>query len=243
VSLPEKNGLKELSVTWNYEGDQSAELRVFTSDKRLLIKDELGRTDGWERRSFSLGKVVAKELDAANQAEFGTGAVRMTRIGLLGRDGEPVSKMRHGEHLKIRVHFEVADTLQERAATFVVGFNRPGFPFGGYACVDRIEFAPGRRQFALDAILDPLLLGSGDWMITVGFGEPELYQERDLDYFTVSDKWYHFISRGMQLQVESVSMLDASGCFMIHPAAFRLKEEKQEERNKESLLPEIQIAS
>jgi hypothetical protein len=167
----------------------------------------------------------------------------MTSIALLGRDEQAVSKVRHGEHLKIRVHFDVADTLKDCAATFVVGFNRPGFPFGGYACIDRIEFASGRRQFTLDAILDPLLLGSGDWMITVGFGEPELYQGRDLDYFTVSDKWYHFISRGMQLQVESVSMLDASGCFMVHPAAFRLTTQQQAERLEQTAIAAAQAAT
>jgi lipopolysaccharide transport system ATP-binding protein len=243
VSLPKMEGLKELNIVWNYAGDESAELRVFTSEKQLLVKEDLGRTIGWESRSFSLRKAVAKELDAGNQAEFGTGAVRMKSISLLGRDEEPVSKVRHGDHLKVRVQFEVADALKERAATFVVGFNRPGFPFGGYACVDRIEFASGQRQFTLDAILDPLLLGSGDWMITVGFGEPQLYHGRDLDYFTVSDKWYHFISRGMQLQVESVSMLDASGCFMVHPAAFRLKSEESTQKTIQSFVPEAQTTA
>ncbi len=243
VSLPSGQGLKELEVVWNYAGDEPAELRVFTAAKQLLVKEELGRTAGWERRSFSLGKPAGGELDAGTQAEFGTGAVRMTSIELLGRDGRPVSKIPHGDHLKVRVRVQVAEALEERAATFVVGFNRPGFPFGGYACIDRIEFAQGRDEFTLDAILDPLLLGSGDWMVTVGFGEPGLYQGRELDYFTVSDKWYHFISRGMQLQVESVSMLDASGCFMVHPAAFRLKEGTEAGRTDAMAVPEAQTAS
>ncbi len=223
LALPDDQPLKELKITWHYGGDDPAQLRVITDTKQVLVKDELGRTRGWETKAYSLAGAVAGELDPVHQTEFGTGAVRMTRVELLGRDGLPVSKVEHGGFLQVRVHCEVADTLMDRAATFFVGFNRPGFPYGGYTAANRIEFAPGRRHFVLNTTLHPLIYGSGSWMISVAFGEANLYHRKDLSYFTISDKWYHFLARGLELEIETVDQLDANGCFVVHPAAFQLE--------------------
>ncbi len=117
----------------------------------------------------------------------------------------------------VRFTLDVSDELDRPKVTFVLGFNRPGLPYGCYAATERMALAAG-RSVQLDVSLDPLLLGSGKWMMTYAVGEANMYgQEGPLPYFTVNDKWYHFVARGSDLEVESTRGLDESGCFAIHP--------------------------
>jgi hypothetical protein len=56
--------------------------------------------------------------------------------------------------------------------------------------------------------------------VTYAIGEADMYSRSALPYFTVNDKWYHFVPRGSDLEVQSTSRIDQSGCFVVHPAEF-----------------------
>jgi lipopolysaccharide transport system ATP-binding protein len=218
VPLSDGQSPRELRVRCNYTGDERVDVRVFTDTRMLLGKGELTGATGWREMAFELSSKTSGELDAINQTVYGTGAARLTSVSFIGADGQPVLRARHGEPLTIRLDVHVPGKLKVPEATLQVGFNRPGLPYGGYAYTQRLYLQPGHHYYTVDVKLEPLLLGSGTWMMTTSIGEPDLYTSNNIPYFTIDKRWYHFIARGVELEVASTVMIDQCGCFMVHPA-------------------------
>ncbi len=67
--------------------------------------------------------------------------------------------------------------------------------------------------------LDHLRLGSGRWYVNIAIGEPGMLDRGATEYFALDPGWYHLLAARIELQVSSIGKLDASGCFVVHPAA------------------------
>jgi hypothetical protein len=216
VALPPDRTLREAKLRWHYPGGDTADVRIFTDTGQVLAKAQLREGQGWQESVLPVQE--PGDLDAAEQTEYGTGLARVTSVQFLDAEGAPLLRARHGEALRLRLGIRLSPALPQRAVTLLVGFNRPGLPYGGYAYRNRLAFADEGEAFFVDVLLDPLLLGSGQWMMTYAIGEPDMYRSSSLPYFSVNNKWYHFIPRGAELEVESTTRIDKSGCFMVHPA-------------------------
>jgi len=98
----------------------------------------------------------------------------------------------------------------------VIGFNRSGSAIGGYVHRERLTL-PEAPQATIGVTLEPLLLGSGPWLITVALGEAGLFRRPGLPFFTLNPAWHHFLARRFELVVESTDPIDPPS-FVVLPA-------------------------
>jgi len=103
----------------------------------------------------------------------------------------------------------------------VLAFHRPGVAAAAYVHTDRLAL-PDAATLSVDVDIPSLLLGSGTWLVTVGFAETDFYHKPFHPYFTVNDQWHHVIARGFELHVESTTPIDAAA-FFVQPAAIDVR--------------------
>jgi hypothetical protein len=58
--------------------------------------------------------------------------------------------------------------------------------------------------------------------VNLGIGEPGIYSRPIVNYFATDPSWYHLLASRIELHIMSVSGLDATGCFVVHPAAITI---------------------
>jgi ABC-type polysaccharide/polyol phosphate transport system ATPase subunit len=217
VTLANRAQVKAATVRWHYTGDEPAELRVFTPDRRMLVAGTLEKGDGWQRHEFSRTSLMPARLDLAQQTSYGTGLVRISQVEFFDIDGRAVVEVRHGDPLRVRVTVRVDPSLADRAITFVLGFARQGSPYNAYVYDPSLPLTSSDSS-AIDVAFDRLNLGSGQWYVNVGIGQPRLFDRPDIRYFTVDSGWYHLLAERLDFRVATISSFDASGCFAVHPA-------------------------
>jgi len=215
VSAPGDADLTNARVIWNYGGDEILDFRIFTTDRQLLVSAELAGNTGWQDASFARS-TRAESLDSQQQIDYGTGLVRIERVQFLV-DGCEVGRVKHGDTVTVRITYKRSEALRQSLVTFVMGFARQGSPFLGIVYEPSLSL-PDSAEGVIDVVLAPIRLGSGTWFLNLGIGEPGLYARPMLQYFATDSSWYHLLAGSIELQVLSVSGLDASGCFVVHPA-------------------------
>lgn len=179
-------------------------------------------TGGGAESVESEGVPVAETAEATSLQEseshgqYGTGEVRIEKVDFQDRDGKSVVRISHGQPLTVEVDLSVSPDLSSREVTFVVTFHKSGVSIGAHSHWDRLELAEGSRV-RVRAEFDPFLLGGGEWLVSLAFGQPDLYRESFNPYFALNDRWYHLITRGHTLQVESTTSIDKYSLFL-HPA-------------------------
>jgi len=230
VAVPRADGFASVSIDWQYEGTEPADLSVFSDSGVLLARHSLAGANGWQRREFSWsvgdGKTDTGAVDAASsidgtRRDYGTGKVRILSVEFLDAGGRSVVKASHGGPLTVLLRGVVSEHLDAPEVTLLVGFHRAGVAVGSYAHRDRLEL-PKSGGFEARIRFDPLLLGGGAWLVSVGIAEADYYKQRFQPYFTVNDRWHHFIPRGYELTVESTTSIDSAGIF-IHPVVVEVE--------------------
>jgi len=226
VRRPRRERLVSLRVRWRYEGADPIDVRIFTESRELLIGGELGGGSEWQEACFHRMTGAVATLDSPKQRDYGTGTVRIISLEFRGSDGTSVSQVRHGDPLTIRVRCVASQDVPNGHVTFVLGFARPGSPYAADICEHALP-VPRGREFTIDAIIDSLRLGSGDWLVNLGVGEANmLLRETPGLFFTLDQAWYHFLAARLQFRVLSIGQLDAAGCFVVHPARVHATEER-----------------
>jgi len=218
VALPGKSRLTSLRLNWHYGGSELVDVRVFTPDHHVIVAGELGSADGWQEATFSHIREAGQQLDPQKQVDYGTGVVRIVSLQFLDANGDEVVQVTHGERLTVRVRARIGAELQDRRVTFVLGFWRQGSAYLGTVCQQRL-LLPDSDECVIDATLDPVRFGSGQWYLNVGIGIADLYERPDPKYFVTDPSWYHLLAGWIQLRVNSSSGVDAVGCFVMHPAS------------------------
>ncbi len=225
VSLPRTEALSRLRRDYAYPGAEGVDLALYTIDDRRLLKRSLEPTDGWREAVWSLtepGRGDSPEpAESEAQGQYGTGAVRIERVEFQDRAGQEVVQVRHGDPLVIEVELSTTPQLQEREVTFVIAFHKSGVATGAHIHHDRLQL-PEDDRVVIRSELNPLLLGGGEWLVSIGFGQPDLYREAFNPYFAVNDRWYHLLTRAHNLQVESTTTIDRYSLFL-HPAELQIE--------------------
>jgi ABC-type polysaccharide/polyol phosphate transport system ATPase subunit len=222
VALSSGARIERATVCWNYPGHDSADFRLFTSDRTVLIAGALGNTAGWTEKTLSVSVGAPKDLDLSQQVDYGTGVVRITSVEFLDGSGTDTVNVRHGTALRVRIALRIEPNLLDRTVVFVLGFARPGTPYSALVYHDRLGLpATDHAEILVD--IENIRLGSGMWYVNVGIGEPGLYDKAAVKYFTIDASWYHVLASRLELNVVSASKFDASGCFVVHPAAVTLR--------------------
>ncbi len=217
VSLPPGFDPARARVRWHYCGDDPIDLRVSLTDRTVLVRGELVPDGGWQERTFERAVEGHQDADVLKQMDYGTGAIRITGIEFLNRNGENVPQVQYGEPLTVRVHCRAVASVPESAVTFFVGFARQGFTHQAYIYSERLAI-PEKGDFVIDGSLAELRLGSGLWYVNVGIGAPEIFRRTDIPYFSVDRSYYHLLSGRLQFHVGSLTGFDAGGCFYAMPA-------------------------
>jgi lipopolysaccharide transport system ATP-binding protein len=217
VTLPPHAAVTGARVRYQYDGTDPIDVRVFTPDRTLVASGELTPAPQWRESSFERNTSPSRDLEVLKQTDYGTGVVRITRVEFLGRDGEDVSEVRHGEPFTVRIALRVAPDLPNREVTFFLGFARHESPYSSYVYEPRVSLPP-TEECVIDVRLDSVLLGSGRWYVNMGVGELGLYERDVINYFTIDGAWYHMLAARLELRVTSATKVDTLGCFFIHPA-------------------------
>jgi ABC-type polysaccharide/polyol phosphate transport system ATPase subunit len=205
-------------MRFRYEGDQPIDVRVFNPDRQLLLSTELAGSPHWQDAAFGRNRTPERELEPLKQTDYGTGAVRIVRVQFLDRTGADIVEVRHGEPLMLRAHLKIDSGLVDRDAAFILAFARHGSPYSAYVYEPRLSL-PSEAECTIEVRLDPVLLGSGQWYVSLGVGEYGLYDRQSIDYFTVDSAWYHMLAARLELRVTSATSVDTFGCFFIHPSS------------------------
>ncbi len=227
VQLPVSSVVVRSRVRWHYKGNEPVGVRIFTPERKLLIGGSLGAGAHWQDTVLTPADAGASELDLLKQTDYGTGLVRITGVEFLDRDGGGVVAAKHGEPLTVRIRIRVAPTLVNREVTLVLGFARHGSPYSAYVSDSRLSLGDAEHS-VIEAAIDTLKLGSGQWYVNIGIGEPGLFERATLKYFTLDPSWYHLLAARVELQVVSSGPLDASGCFVVLPAHLSVRPPERE---------------
>jgi lipopolysaccharide transport system ATP-binding protein len=217
VQLPPSSHIVGGRVRWHYKGDEPVGVRIFTPTRKLLVGGSLHGGTGWQETALTRDDQSASDLDLLKQTDYGTGLVRITGVEFLDRDGGPVVAAKHGEPLTVRIGVRIAPSLKSRDVTLVLGFARHGSPYSAYVSDDRLSLGDAEHS-VIEVTIDTVKLGSGQWYVNLGIGEPGLFHRATLKYFTLDPSWYHLLAARIELQVVSSGPLDASGCFVVLPA-------------------------
>ena len=221
VSLPRGEGLAELSIEYAFGGSEPFELTVQADDQRVLLRELLGAGEGWQRRVLPMTEAGPPTATLPTSGQYGTGLMRIHGVRFVDADGQPVVKATHGAPLSIEVEIAVQSPDASREPTFAIVFMRAGSSASAYVQTDRLELPAGDR-FRVVARFDAVVLGSGDWQLTVGLAEPDYYLQPWNEYFTVNARWYHIISRGVDLRIDSVRSIDPAA-FVVLPVTLTVE--------------------
>jgi ABC-type polysaccharide/polyol phosphate transport system ATPase subunit len=216
IGLPSDAELRGVTVRWHYEGDVPADVRVFTTKRRVLVAGTLSRGAGWQEQRIAAATDGSFELDPVQQSSYGTGVVRITDVRFLVNDRDVV-EVRHGDPLIVRVSIKVSEALQGERVLFVLGFNRHASPYSALIHEEHLTL-PRSDDAEISVDIARVQLGSGAWYVVAGIGEPGLYDKPAVKYFTVNPSWHHLLASRLDLKVGSISTLDAAGCFVVLPA-------------------------
>ena len=216
VALPEQAAIDQVDVHYRYEGIEPLDLRVFTSDRRLLVAGELKSAPVWAVATVGRGE-HGSELEVLQQTNYGTGAVRIVRVEFIDRHGRDVVEVRSGEPFSVRAHLLVQPELAGRDVAMILGFARHESPYSGYVYEPRLSL-PASATCVVDIRIGSIQLGSGQWYVSLGFGEVGLYERNVVNFFTVDAAWYHLLAGRLELRVNSATKVDTYGCFFMHPA-------------------------
>lgn len=215
VTLPPRARVAAGSVSYFYDGADPVDFRVFTPDRKLLVAGEL-EPARWREAKFDAA-ATARELEVLAQSNYGTGLVRMTRVQFLDRHGRDVVEVRHGEPFTVRLTVGMSPELVQRKVAFILGFARHESPYSSYVYEPELGL-PAGDECAVEARIDSIQLGSGQWYVSVGIGELGLYDRDVINYFTVDAAWHHMLAERLELRVTSATSVDTFGCFFVHPA-------------------------
>jgi ABC-type polysaccharide/polyol phosphate transport system ATPase subunit len=223
VAVPQGARVESVRVRWHYEADEPVDLRVFTTERRLLVAGSLGGSPRWREEVFGRAEAERQELDPIKQSNYGSGLARISRVQFLDADGRDVVDVLHGQPLTVRVHVALEPALIDRRATFILAFVRHGSPYS--ACVYSPDLSLGPGDHAIvTAKIDSVQLGSGLWYVNIAIGEPALLERGSSTYFALDPAWYHLLASRIEFRVGSVSHLDASGVFVVQQAEIRVDE-------------------
>ena len=218
VRLPHRDRIASVRVASHYAGSEPIDVRVFTPERVLLVAGTLPAAGEWRVDEFAPTAAERGELDAQRQTDYGTGLVRIVNVEFLDAHERMVYAVRHGDPLTVRVRLKKSPALDDRHITFVVGFARQGSPYSVYIHDAAMEL-PSADECTVDVQIDSVRLGSGQWYVNVGIGEPNLFEKPAVHYFTLNANWYHLAAGRIEFRVESATKFDAAGCFATHPAS------------------------
>jgi lipopolysaccharide transport system ATP-binding protein len=212
VQLPDGFDVRGLRTQWHCAGDDPIEASVVRTDGTVLVRGELSSGSGW--RDASLARAAeGQHGDGVRQVDYGTGVVRITGIEFLDGERRPVSQIRHGAPLIVRVSCRAAATpIPALAVTFCVGFARQGFPYQSYI-YDAHLTVPAAEEFVIESRVDDLRLGSGTWYVNLGIGAPDLFDRSPMPYFAIDAAWYHLMTNRLEFRVLSVSSFDGNSFY------------------------------
>jgi lipopolysaccharide transport system ATP-binding protein len=222
VQLPDGFVIERVRVRWRYQGDDPIELRVISTRQDVIVRGELAPGDRWQEEVFGRAQAGRREANLLKQVDYGTGAVRITGVEFLDRDGQSITQVKHGDSLTIRIRCRSFMTVRENAVTFCIAFARQGSAYQLYIYDPHLAI-PGTDEFVIDSHVDDVRLGSGVWYVNLGIGAAEMFKRTTLPYFSLDSDWYHLMGARLQFQVLSATQFDANGCFYWMPAAIAVE--------------------
>jgi ABC-type polysaccharide/polyol phosphate transport system ATPase subunit len=217
VRVPGTSPVASLRLRWHYRGSDLVDVRVFTPDHQVIVAGELGEAGEWQDATFAHIREARQQLDPQKQVDYGTGMVRILSLEFLDTNGDAVVEVAHGGRLTVSVRIRISAELDDRHVTFVLGFWRQGSAYLG-TVYERNLLLPESDECVIEATLEPVQFGSGQWYLNVGIGAAHLYDQPELKYFATDPSWYHLLAGWIQLRVTSAHGADAQGCFVMHPA-------------------------
>jgi hypothetical protein len=221
VRLPKGVTIRAVRARWYYQGDEAIDIRVFTKDRVLIANGTLPRGEGWSEQVFEAALAPAQELDLQQQTDYGTGAMRISAIQFLDRDGREIVETTHGDAVTVRLRVATPSSEAGRRVTFVLGFARQGSPYSVYV-YDAALALPDAEACVIDVRIDPVRLGSGQWYVNVAIGKPNMLDQASARYFALDPGWYHLVASRIEFRVASLTAFDTSGCFTTHPAVIEV---------------------
>lgn len=122
-----------------------------------------------ERDRQSQTGVTASGVDLrAAQALRASDAVRIDRVEFLGAAGTPAQVFPMGKAMSVRIHYRSRTALRKPVVSVTVHRIDGVSVCNAISSMDGAEFDLAEGEGAVDLVFDPLLLGPGEYSVTVG---------------------------------------------------------------------------
>ena len=151
---------------------------------------DLALVNGWAETHAQLA--AGPSVEADTRGRYGTRRIEITDFGIYNGRQDETTLFDIGETMRIRLNYRVNDPSLAERPTFMIGFHKDGL-----LCTHRL-WTEGFRVCAsenprgyIDAIASPLLLGPGQYTVSVlVFQEGHILSPGLIPYFTMS-KYLH----------------------------------------------------
>lgn len=182
---------------------ETLELSLLDQQSRPLARGilEIPAKDGWQEMSAALEDVRGTErLDRGER--FGSRRVEIEDFEVCNAAGRPSTRVGIGERVCFSLGYRINDPDLDECPLFAFTVVSNGINVV-YLWTDRLRLR-GRasREGRIDVVCDPLLLGQGDYNITVSIYRANyLAETKQGTYFAVDDAIYDMRRRTYDLEV------------------------------------------
>jgi lipopolysaccharide transport system ATP-binding protein len=168
----------------------------------------------WTRVELD-GLAPAEPLKNEGRYRYGTGRAVVERVTFADASG-PSQEFAVGGRMCVEIVARVVDPALDEGSTLVLAFHKEGIVEATRVVSEGLRLGPAGTPRRISLTLDPLLLGDGEYLVSVLLAE-EQYYWRPTPYFAVSPRVHDFWSRFQSLRVSGAHPGERGGVFR-HPA-------------------------
>lgn len=155
-------------------------------------------------------RLTAENLERARHLRNGSGDVRITKVELVGEDGQSRWDIRSGERVRIRLYYETVGYVETPIFSLLIYHENGQYVSGANTYQQRVggsKLPPIEGQGCVEAVFSSLDLARGAYLLSVG-----VYTAPDPPYWSdpadLHDRAYRFIVQSDQY-IHGLLALDA----------------------------------
>ncbi len=172
------------------------------------------QVSAWARVEFG-DLAPAEPLKSEGRYRYGTGRAVVESVTFADASG-PSQEFEVGGRMCVEIVARVVDPVLDEGSTLVVAFHKEGIVEATRVVSEGVRLGPAGTPRRISLTLEPLLLGDGEYLVSVLLAE-EQYYWRPTPYFAVSPRVHDFWSRFQSIRVGGAHPGERGGVFR-HPA-------------------------
>lgn len=219
-----ESGSLQLHIDWLDASPQNCFVEAYAEDGRALCEKLPAQSDGQRRESAVALQFPARdaashspmrglgqsgdESDAAAEERFGNRRLEITKISLRDDAGTEKHQYQPGHNLHIGVQIEGRDTDPPESISVNIAIHRERTKAVTRMISQELPWSSEVPSQELVAKLEPLLLGPGEYTLTVGIYAGAYWTDNDGRHVATSPHVFDLIKHAVHFEVKQSSLED-----------------------------------